>query len=191
MTDLIWMSWVQIALCTITKNRFCDIGSPAWLRQASHSTQRLCISNMHFPHENCLTNSQWAFLHVQCLLWALFWYIKGITAIGRKPWTKKLKQTVTVISEKKSDLVKKGYWNRIHSSVYMCKSDSTETWHNISETQIAKEKIKFVCASHKPVAEFLSCKAHQHKHKLKLYKFVMSDCAARYRYHSVFYMYIL
>ena len=91
---------------------------------------------------------------------------------------------------KKSDLVKKGYWNRIHSSVYMCKSDSTETWHNISETQIAKEKMKFVCASHKPVAEFLSCKAHQHKHKLKLYKFVMSDCAARYGHHSVFYFYM-
>ena len=73
----------------------------------------------------------------------------------------------------------------------MCKSYSTETWHNISETQIAKAKIKFVCASHKPVAEFLSGKAHQLKHKLKLYKFVMSDCVARYGYHSVFYMYIL
>ena len=29
----------QIALCTITKNRFCHLRPPAWLRQTLHSTQ--------------------------------------------------------------------------------------------------------------------------------------------------------
>ena len=43
----------KIALCTITKNRFCHFRFPAWLRQTLHSTHRLCMSNMRFGHENC------------------------------------------------------------------------------------------------------------------------------------------
>ena len=41
----------SIALSTITKNRFCHLIPPAWLRQTSHSTSRLCMGNIRFQHE--------------------------------------------------------------------------------------------------------------------------------------------
>ena len=41
-----------IALSTITKNRFCHLRSPAWLRQTSHSTPRLCTQG---PEQMCLS----------------------------------------------------------------------------------------------------------------------------------------
>ena len=56
----------EIALYTITKNRFCHLRPPAWLRQTLHSTPRLCMGNIHFWHENCSLNSQWEFL--KCFL---------------------------------------------------------------------------------------------------------------------------
>ena len=37
----------------ITKNRFCHLSPPAWLRQTLHSTPWLCRGNMLFGHEHC------------------------------------------------------------------------------------------------------------------------------------------
>ena len=42
------------AVRTITKNRFCHLRPPAWLRQTLHSTPRLSMGNIRFRHENCL-----------------------------------------------------------------------------------------------------------------------------------------
>ena len=51
----VWGTRTQplIALYTITKNRFCHLRPPAWLRQTLHSTPRLCMGKIRFRHENC------------------------------------------------------------------------------------------------------------------------------------------
>lgn len=52
-SDQICTTRSSVALYTITKNRFCHLRPPAWLRQTLHSTPRLCMGNIRFRHENC------------------------------------------------------------------------------------------------------------------------------------------
>ena len=41
----------SIVLCTITKNRFCHVRPPTWLRQELQSAKRLCMGGTDSEHQ--------------------------------------------------------------------------------------------------------------------------------------------